>query len=154
MNRLYMLLTVMVIMGGALFAGHQALAKVLTGTAGEDKLLGTDTADGLDGRAGEDRLKGRDGADRLQGGRGEDVLKGNSGNDRLWGSRGNDQIVPGAGNDKVYAGYGDDLIYARDIDGVDFIDCGPGFDKVETIHRDDVTPSNCERAIGPRRGHI
>jgi Ca2+-binding RTX toxin-like protein len=136
MNRLYMLLTVMVIMGGALFAGHQALAKVLTGTAGEDTLLGTDTADGLDGRAG------------------EDVLKGNSGNDRLWGSRGNDQIIPGAGNDKVYAGYGDDLIYARDIDGVDFIDCGPGFDKVETIHRDDVTPSNCERAIGPRRGHI
>ena len=46
----------------------------------------------------------------------------------------------------MYAGYGDDLIYARDTDGVDFIDCGPGFDKVETIHRDDVTLSNCERA--------
>ena len=154
MNRLYTLLTVMVTVSGALFAGQEALAKVLAGTAGEDTLLGSDTADRLDGRAGEDRLKGRDGADRLQGGRGEDVLKGNSGNDRLWGSRGNDQIIPGAGNDKVYAGYGDDLIYARDTDGVDFIDCGPGFDKVETIHRDDVTLSNCERAIGPRRGHI
>ena len=54
----------------------------------------------------------------------------------------------------MYAGYGDDLIYARDIDGVDFIDCGPGFDEVETIHRDDVTLSNCERTLGPERGHI
>jgi hypothetical protein len=54
----------------------------------------------------------------------------------------------------VYAGYGDDLIYARDTDGVDYIDCGPGFDMVETIHRDDVTLSNCERTLGPERGHI
>ena len=52
------------------------------------------------------------------------------------------------------AGAGDDLIYARDTDGVDYIDCGPGFDKVETIHRDDETLSNCERTLGPRRGHI
>jgi Ca2+-binding RTX toxin-like protein len=154
MNRPYKLITVMVIVGGALFAGPEAVAKVLAGTAGEDTLLGTDTADRLDGRAGEDRLKGRDGADRLHGGRGEDFLKGNRGNDHIWGSRGNDKIIPGEGNDKVYAGYGDDLIYARDTGGVDFIDCGPGFDKVETIHRDDVTLSNCEKAIGPRRGHI
>jgi hypothetical protein len=58
------------------------------------------------------------------------------------------------GHDKVYAGSGDDFIYARDTDGVDFIDCGAGFDKVETKHRDDVTLSICERAVGPRRGHI
>jgi hypothetical protein len=49
MNRLYILLTVMVVMVGALFAGHQALAKILTGTAGDDTLVGTD---------GKDRLKG------------------------------------------------------------------------------------------------
>ena len=42
MNRLYNLLTVMV---GALFAGHEAIAKVLTGTAGDDTLLGTDKED-------------------------------------------------------------------------------------------------------------
>ena len=35
MNRLYILLTVMVVMGEALFAGQEALAKVLDGTAGE-----------------------------------------------------------------------------------------------------------------------
>jgi hypothetical protein len=48
----------------------------------------------------------------------------------------------------VYAGYGDDLIYARDTDGVDYIDCGPGHDQVETAHRDDNTLSNCERTLG------
>jgi Ca2+-binding RTX toxin-like protein len=99
MNRLYILLTVMVVMVGALFAAHEALAEILTGTAGDDTLLGTD---------GKDRLKGRRGADRLQGSLGEDHLKGN---------RGDDEIIPGDGNDKVYAGYGDDLIYARDPEG-------------------------------------
>src|SRR5687768_17929970 len=39
----------------------------------------------------------------------------------------------------------------RDTDGEDYIDCGPGFDKVETIHRDDETLGNCERALGPQR---
>src|SRR5215218_1739932 len=137
----------MVVMVGALFATHQARAKVLAGTAGDDTLVGTDRADRLDGRDGEDSLKGRRGAYRLQGSLGEDHLKGNRGNDHLWGSRGNDKIFPGDGNDKVYAGYSDDLIYARDTDRVDYIDCGPGFDKVETIHRDDETLSNCERAL-------
>lgn len=69
MNRLYILLTVMVVMVGALFAGHQALAKILTGTAGDDTLVGTDGKDRLKGRAGEDRLKGRSGADHLKGSR-------------------------------------------------------------------------------------
>src|SRR5829696_1662691 len=91
MNRLHILLAVMVVMLGALFAGQEALAKVFTGTSGEDTLVGTDS---FTGRDGEDRLKG---------------------------SRGNDKIFPGEGNDKVYAGYGKDLIYARDTEGVDYI---------------------------------
>jgi hypothetical protein len=45
-------------------------------------------------------------------------------------------------------------IYARDTNSRDFIDCGAGFDRVETIHRDDRTLSNCERALGPRQGDI
>jgi Ca2+-binding RTX toxin-like protein len=126
-NRLYILLTMMVVMVGALFAGHEALAKVLTGTGGDDTLLGTDR---------DDRLKGRGGDDEIEG------------------DSGNDEIFPGNGDDQVDAGTGNDLIYARDTDGVDFIDCGPGFDKVETIHRDYRTKSNCERALGPRQGDI
>jgi Ca2+-binding RTX toxin-like protein len=127
-NRLHILLTVMVVMAGALFVGQEALAKVFTGTAGDDTLVGTDGEDSLKGRAGEDRLKGRRGADRLKGNRGEDRLKGN---------RGNDKIIPGKGSDKVYAGAGNDRVYARGTEGVDHIDCGSGFDKVETIHHGD-----------------
>jgi Ca2+-binding RTX toxin-like protein len=115
MNRLYILLTMMVVMVGALFATHEALAEVLTGTAGEDTLVGTDRDDRLVGRGGDDEIEG---------------------------------------DDEVDAGAGNDLIYARDTEGVDYIDCGGGFDKVETIHRDDRTKSNCERALGPRQGDI
>ena len=127
MHRLCILLAVMVVMVGALFAGQDALAKVFAGTGGDDTLVGTDRADSFTGRDGEDRLKG---------------------------SRGNDQIFPGEDNDKVYGGAGKDLIYARDTDGEDYIDCGAGFDKVETIHRPDETLHNCERAPCPDRGNI
>jgi hypothetical protein len=47
----------MVVMVRALFAGQEALAKVLTGTAGDDTLVGTDRDDRFTGRDGEDRLK-------------------------------------------------------------------------------------------------
>jgi Ca2+-binding RTX toxin-like protein len=145
MKRLYIMLTVIAVMVGALFTGHQALAKVLTGTAGEDTLLGTD---------GKDRLDGRDGDDEIEGAGGDDRLRGRDGDDEIEGGSGNDEIIPGEGDDDVDAGAGNDLIYARDTDGVEFIDCGGGFDKVETIHRDDRTKSNCERALGPRQGEI
>ena len=123
MYRLHILLTVMVVMVGTLFAGQEALAKVLTGTAGNDTLVGTDGDDHLEGRGGDDTIRA---------------------------GGGDDEIIPGEGNDKLYAGAGDDLIFARDLSGVDFIDCGAGFDVVETIHRDDKTKRNCERALGPR----
>ena len=70
------------------------------------------------------------------------------------GSSGNDEIYPGEGPDIVLAGAGNDKIYARDTDSLDTIDCGDGFDKLETIHRDDRTLDDCERALGPRRGNI
>jgi len=86
---------------------------------------------------------------------GDDILVGTDGDDYLKGKGGNDRITPGEGVDEVYAGAGDDLIYARDSSGTyDYIDCGGGFDWVETIHRDDVTLGNCERAWGPRKGDI
>jgi Ca2+-binding RTX toxin-like protein len=59
MNRLYILLTVMVVMVLAppFFAAHEALAEVLTGTSGSDTLLGTDRDDRLKGSGGDDYLK-------------------------------------------------------------------------------------------------
>jgi Ca2+-binding RTX toxin-like protein len=94
MMRLYILLAVMLVMAGALSAGQEALAKVLTGTPGEDTLVGTDHYDRLIGRAGEDSLKARSGSDHLNGGTGQDFLKGNSGNDHLWASRETTRSTP------------------------------------------------------------
>ena len=57
MNRLYILLTVMVVMIAAPLCGaHEALAKDFLGTAGKDTLFGTAGKDYLTGRAGDDYL--------------------------------------------------------------------------------------------------
>ena len=137
MKRLYILLAAMVVMLAApLFGAHEVLADLLTGTALNDTLYGTE---------GEDYLKGRGGDDYLDAGGSIDTIEGGRGDDRIW---------PGEGADVVLAGAGNDLISARDIASEDVINCGTGFDKVETIHRDDRTLSNCERSLGPRKGTI
>ena len=134
MRKLATLLTALVVM--LALASGVALAADFIGTSGNDTLTATEGDDYLEGRAGDDYLYGL------------------GGNDIIYGGRGNDRITPGEGADEVYAGAGDDLIYARDTASYDYIDCGGGFDQVETIHRDDVTLSNCERALGPRKGDI
>ena len=53
---------------GALFATHEALAKVLTGTGGKDRLLGTDRDNRFTGRDGEDHLKGSRSNDKVYAG--------------------------------------------------------------------------------------
>ena len=147
MNRLYILLTVMVVMVAApLFGAHEALAEVFTGTALDDTLIGTASNDTLSGLEGNDYLDGRAGDDRLDAGVGVNTI---------YGGRGIDRIYTRAGVNDVNAGAGNDLIYAREeTASYDHIDCGAGFDRVETLHREDVTLSNCERALGPRRGEI
>ena len=92
MNRLYFLLTVMVVMLGAFFAGQVATAKVLTGTGGKDRLLGTDRDNRFTGRNGEDHLKGSRGNDKVY-----------AGADRIYvrDTGGLDYIACGAGFDKV-----------------------------------------------------
>ena len=137
MKRLYILLAAMIVMLAApLFGAHVALAGLVTGTALNDTLYGTE---------GEDYLTGRGGDDYLDAGGSNDTIEGGRGDDRIW---------PGEGADVVLAGAGNDLIYARDTASEDVINCGTGFDKVETIHRDDITKSNCERSLGPRQGEI
>jgi Ca2+-binding RTX toxin-like protein len=122
-----------------------AYAKIVSGTPGNDYLLGTIKNDLISGRGGDDYIRALAGVDLLRGGAGDDVVRGGGGNDRIY---------PGEGPDIVLAGAGNDKIYARDAGSLDSIDCGGGFDKVETIHRDDRTLDNCERTPGPRRGNI
>jgi hypothetical protein len=57
MNRLYILVVVMVVMVGGFFFAQQAIGKVLSGTAGEDTIVGTDREDRFTGHRGPDRLK-------------------------------------------------------------------------------------------------
>ena len=122
-----------------------AYAKIISGTPGNDYLLGTIKKDLIRGRGGDDYIRALAAVDLLSGGPGDDVVRGGGGNDRIY---------PGEGPDIVLAGAGNDKIYARDAGSLDTIDCGGGFDKVETVHRDDRTQDNCERALGPRRGNI
>src|SRR5918995_1009935 len=93
MNRLYMLLTVMVVMVGmvgAFFAAHEAIAKVLTGSGADDTLVGTD---------GDDLLTGNRGNDKIVSGEGNDTMKGETGNDILTGGPNNDTMDGGGDND-------------------------------------------------------
>jgi Ca2+-binding RTX toxin-like protein len=122
-----------------------AHAKIIIGTPDNDYLLGTINNDLIRGRGGDDYIRALAGNDPLRGGAGDDVVRGGNGNDEIYSGEGPDIVFAGAGNDKIYA---------RDTASLDFIDCGGGFDRVETIHRDDRTLDNCERTLGPRRGHI
>lgn len=72
---------------------------VINGRAGDDRIGGEDGADKLSGDDGNDRLWGGEGDDALSGGRGSDVLDGGNGNDRLDGGIGEDIMIGGAGND-------------------------------------------------------
>jgi Ca2+-binding RTX toxin-like protein len=143
-----LLMTLMVVMvASPLFGAHEALAEAFPGTASNDILIGTASNDTLIGYEGNDYLDGRAGDDYLDAGVGvTNTIKGGRGNDRIYTREGFNDVDAGAGND---------LIYAREeTASYDHIDCGAGFDRVETLHREDVTLSNCERALGPRRGEI
>src|SRR5215216_3493947 len=104
MNRVHILLTVTAGMIGSVFAAHEAVAKILIGTDGDDTLIGTDR---------DERLKGRGGDDYLDGRGEDDSLNGSRGDDKIAGGGENDEIFPGEGDDVIYAGNGDDLICAR-----------------------------------------
>jgi Ca2+-binding RTX toxin-like protein len=72
----------------------------LTGTIGNDVLVGYAGNDSLSGGAGNDTLLGGDGNDTLLGGDGNDILVGGSGDDILTGGVGNDQFVYQAFSDR------------------------------------------------------
>lgn len=55
-------------------AGDDAWAKLLRGTPGSDRLLGTGLADTIEGLAGHDVLRGRGGRDLIVGGSGDDRI--------------------------------------------------------------------------------
>ena len=93
--------------------------KVITGTAGPDRLIGTSGRDvircggGNDvvlAGGGDDYIDCGLGNDRVDGGAGNDEIRGGFGHDRLTGGAGNDEIFGGAGNDTLLGGLGADTL--------------------------------------------
>ena len=91
----------------------------ISGTTGDDTLVGTSGNDVICGDAGDDTIRagsgddvvyGGAGADRISGGAGSDLISGGSGADRVWAGNGNDEVMGGAGNDTLSAGAGADEV--------------------------------------------
>jgi Ca2+-binding RTX toxin-like protein len=86
--------------GGAGAAGDRLISiEDLTGSNGNDSLLGSSRAERINGSFGQDLVSGMDGNDDLSGGYGNDTVQGGTGNDTLSGSVGNDSIDGGDGVD-------------------------------------------------------
>jgi len=101
-----------------------AVAEVIDGTTGDDRLEGTSESDQIRGFAGYDTLLGFDLHDRLEGGGDDDLLFGGRGHDWLDGGPGYDglrggfgpdwlQSVDGTGEDQLYGGGQDDDVLVR-----------------------------------------
>lgn len=77
----------------------------ITGTIGNDTLIGSALRDDITGRDGNDLLLGGGGNDDLYGGAGNDTLDGGAGNDDMHGGAGSDLFIASAGNDSIW-GFG------------------------------------------------
>jgi T1SS-143 domain-containing protein len=114
----------------------------VTGSVGNDTILGTDGANvlsGGDGSAGtgNDIINGRGGDDIIDGGDGNDTLEGGTGSDTLYGGAGNDTFI--LGTDVIGSGtrvldLGNGTFQTVSIDGLagtaDVVSGGTGYDKI------------------------
>ncbi|TRU30603.1 MAG: hypothetical protein EWV78_22725, partial [Microcystis aeruginosa Ma_MB_F_20061100_S20D] len=85
-------------------------SKVITGTPGDDMLIGDAGNNNYSGGLGDDYIDGASGDDRIDGGFGNDALYGGLGRDTLIGSGGNDYIVDYDGVNRIDPGEGNDTI--------------------------------------------
>lgn len=93
----------------------------LMGTLGDDVIFGGDGNDRITGLGGNDTICGGNGDDEIYGVDGNDALYGDAGNDKISGGNGNDSLFGGAGNDRLTGDAGDDLVDAGDGAGGDFV---------------------------------
>lgn len=83
---------------------------VICGGPGNDRIYGQGGNDVLRGGPGNDRIYGRGGNDVIRGGSGNDIISGDAGADRILGGPGSDRIDGGAGNDRLSGRGGDDVL--------------------------------------------
>ena len=86
----------------------------VTGTGGNDTIIGDSLANVINGQAGDDTLQGGQGADMLFGGDGNDIVTGGEDNDVLMGGNGADILQGGEGGDLIFGGAGDDTLVGGD----------------------------------------
>ena len=134
--------------------GRAATVSGLTGTTGNDVIIGTSGADTINGLGGADLICGGDGndtinggsgkdlifgeagADVINGGNGKDNISGGSGQDDLSGGKGNDSISGGKGNDRIAGSKGADKL--RGNNGNDRLTGGKGNDVLQGNDGDDI----------------
>jgi Ca2+-binding RTX toxin-like protein len=98
----------------------------LVGTSGNDVICGDSGADTIKGGGGDDLIYAGSGKDHVIGGKGRDVIYGGSGKDKLSGGKGKDALYGQAGRDQLSGGKGRDLLSGGK--GKDTCDGGKGHD--------------------------
>jgi hypothetical protein len=108
--------------------GKKGPKYAIVGTAGNDKITGTNAKERILLLAGRDNAEGGRGDDCIDGGKGGDTMSGALGKDRIVGGSGNDHLVGGSHADFLQGGTGNDTIHSGF--GKDVIDGGTGVDKI------------------------
>jgi Ca2+-binding RTX toxin-like protein len=86
------------------------ISGVVTGTEGDDVIVGSSDADTIHGLGGNDVICGGIGNDVIFGGNGTDTIEGNAGSDTLAGGNGSDTLDGGPGDDELQGGNGPDTL--------------------------------------------
>jgi hypothetical protein len=109
-----------------------AIAALVVGGNGADRIVTGTGADTVNGGEGNDDIRTGDGGDEVVGG---------GGNDTIASGEGNDVVQGGLGSDTIDAGGGDDELRVRDGVG-DQAGCGAGTDRAQVEDADRLT--DCE----------
>ncbi|MFT3784914.1 MAG: calcium-binding protein [Tepidisphaeraceae bacterium] len=101
---------------------------LVTGSGGNDTIVGGAADDGISGANGKDKIWGGAGNDDLYGGANKDYLNGQAGDDTLGGGGGNDVLEDTLGRDYLLGGTGNDHFDTFDGDGFDTVSGAAGDD--------------------------
>ena len=110
-------------------AGPGVTSGAVRGEAGNDTLVGGESADLLEGGSDNDKLVGRGGDDALHGGAGDDLILAGLGSDVVTGGDGTDTISGGGGDDDLSGDGAADVLAGQD--GSDLLEGGAGNDTLD-----------------------
>ena len=104
----------------------------LTGTAGDDTIIGTNVVDRITALEGNDIISSGDGDDVIDGGSGDDTINAGTGSDTIMAGEGNDYIDGGEGADIMAGGTGNDTYIADNTGDVVTESANEGTDLVQS----------------------